>query len=280
MIIDSHHHFWDRSLSQFDYSWQEKTELEKICQSFLPEHLKPQIDATGVDKTIFVQTQHNLLENDWALGLTESHDWIAGIVGWVDLASPDCESQVERLKEHTKFVGVRHVVQDEPDDDFILRDNVLNGLKVLEKHNLPYDLLFYVKHLKHASTIAQKFPELKLVINHLAKPQIKNRQWEGWIEDFKTAAQYPNVWCKLSGLATEADWNTWNPDDLKIYVDAAIEHFGTERCMFGSDWPVCKLAGSYEDVFDSMIQCIGGVSEGEREKILGLNAAEFYNLSL
>ena len=280
MIIDSHHHFWDRSLSQFDYSWQENTELEKICQSFLPEHLKPQIDATGVDKTIFIQTQHNLLENDWALGLTESHDWIAGIVGWVDLASPDCESQVERLKEHPKFVGVRHVVQDEPDDDFILRDDVLKGLKILEKHNLPYDLLFYVKHLKHASTIAQKFPELKLVINHLAKPQIKNRQWEGWIEDFKTAALNPNVWCKLSGLATEADWNTWNPDDFKIYVDAAIEHFGTERCMFGSDWPVCKLAGSYEDIFDAMIHCIGGVSEGERGKILGLNAAEFYNLSL
>ena len=197
MIIDSHHHFWDRSLSQFDYSWQENAELKKICQSFLPEDLKPQIDATGVDKTIFVQTQHNLLENDWAFDLTESHDWIAGIVGWVDLASPNCESQVERLKDHSKFVGVRHVVQDEPDDNFILRDDVLRGLKVLEKHNVPYDLLFYVKHLQHASTLAKKFPDLKLVINHLAKPQIKYRQWEGWIENFKQAAQYPNVWCKV-----------------------------------------------------------------------------------
>ncbi len=280
MIIDSHHHFWDRSLSQFDYSWQETAELKKICQSFLPEHLKPQIDAMGVDKTIFVQTQHSLLENDWVLDLAKSHDWIAGIVGWVDLASPDCESQVERLKEHSKFVGVRHVVQDEPDDNFILRDDVLQGLKVLENYGVPYDLLFYVKHLKHASTLAEKFPNLKLVINHLAKPQIKYRQWEGWIENFKTAAQYPNIWCKLSGLATEADWSTWKPEDLKIYVDAAIEHFGPERCMFGSDWPVCELAGSYQNVFDAMIQCIGGVSEVERERILGLNAAEFYNLSL
>jgi L-fuconolactonase len=278
MIIDSHHHFWDRSLSQFDYSWQEDAELEKICQSFLPEHLKPQIDATGVDKTIFVQTQHDLLENEWAFGLAESHDWIAGIVGWVDLASPDCEAQVERLKENSKFVGVRHVVQDEPDDDFILRDDILRGLQVLEKYNVPYDLLFYVKHLKHASTLAEKFPDLKLVINHLAKPQIKHHQLEGWIEHFKIAAKHPNVWCKLSGLATEADWNSWKPEDLKIYVDAAIEHFGSERCMFGSDWPVCELAGSYQDVFDAMIQCIGGVSEGEREKIMGLNAAEFYGL--
>ena len=260
MIIDSHHHFWDRSLSQFDYSWQEDAELDKICQSFLPEHLKPQIDATGVDKTIFVQTQHDLLENEWAFGLAESHDWIAGIVGWVDLASPDCEAQVERLKENSKFVGVRHVVQDEPDDDFILRDDILRGLQGLEKYNVPYDLLLYVKHLKHASTLAKKFPDLKLVINHLAKPQIKHHQLEGWIEHFKIAAKHPNVWCKLSGLATEADWNTWTPEDLKIYVDAAIEHFGSERCMFGSDWPVCELAGSYQDVFDAMIQCIGGVS--------------------
>ena len=196
MLIDSHHHFWDRSLSQFDYSWQENPELKKICQSFLPEHLKPQIDAAGVDKTIFVQTQHSLLENDWVLDLSKSHDWIAGIVGWVDLASPDCESQVERLQEHSKFVGVRHVVQDEPDDNFIVRDDVLRGLKVLENHGVPYDLLFYVKHLKHASTLAEKFPNLKLVINHLAKPQIKYRQWEGWIENFKTAAQHPNIWCK------------------------------------------------------------------------------------
>lgn len=280
MIIDSHHHFWDRSLSQFDYSWQENAELEKICHSFLPEHLKPQIDAAGVDKTIFVQTQHNLLENDWVLDLAKSHDWIAGIVGWVDLASPDCEAQVERLNDEAKFVGVRHVVQDEADDNFILRDDILRGLKVLEKYGVPYDLLFYVKHLKHAATLAQTFPNLKLVINHLAKPQIKNRQWEGWIENFKLAAQYPNVWCKLSGLATEADWENWKPDDFKIYVDAALEHFGVGRCMFGSDWPVCNLAGTYQEVFDAMTQCIGGVSEPEREKILGLNAADFYSLPL
>ena len=175
MLIDSHHHFWDRSLSQFDYSWQENPELKKICQSFLPEHLKPQIDAAGVDKTIFVQTQHSLLENDWVLDLSKSHDWIAGIVGWVDLASPDCESQVERLQEHSKFVGVRHVVQDEPDDNFIVRDDVLRGLKVLENHGVPYDLLFYVKHLKHASTLAEKFPNLKLVINLLFNQCTRHR---------------------------------------------------------------------------------------------------------
>ncbi|MEM7785278.1 MAG: amidohydrolase family protein, partial [Planctomycetota bacterium] len=179
MIVDSHHHFWDRSLEGFDHSWQESEGLEKICQNFLPEHLKPLIDSAGVQKTVFVQTQHHVEENRWVLELAEKNDWIAGVVGWVDLASSDCESQVEEFKAHPKFVGVRHVVQDEPDDDFIIRDDVLNGLAVLEKHEIPYDLLFYVKHLKHASTVAKRFENAKFVIDHLAKPVIKEGKTGG-----------------------------------------------------------------------------------------------------
>ena len=280
MIVDSHHHFWDRSLSQFDYSWQESDNLKKICKTFLPEHLKPLIDAAGVDKTVFVQTQHNVEENRWVLELAEQNDWIAGVVGWVDLASRDCESQVEEFKDHPKFVGVRHVVQDEPNDDFMIRDDVLRGIGILEKHEIPYDMLFYVKHLKHAATVARKFPNAKFVINHLAKPVIKNGSTEGWTEHFNAAAKCSNVWCKLSGMVTEADWENWKPDDLKPYVDTALEKFGAERCMFGSDWPVCELAASYQRVFDAMTHCIGGISDTERSRILGLNAIEFYNLKV
>jgi L-fuconolactonase len=279
MIIDSHHHFWDRSLSQFDNSWQENEGLEKICKTFLPENLKPMIDAAGVDKTVFVQTQHNVEENRWVLKLADQHDWIAGVVGWVDLASPDCESQVEEFKDHPKFVGVRHVVQDETNDDFIIQDDVLRGLGILEKHGVPYDLLFYVKHLKHAATVAKKFPNLKFVIDHLAKPVIKESKTEGWIEHFVAASKLENVWCKLSGMVTEADWENWKPDDLKPYVETALEHFGSDKCMFGSDWPVCELAASYQQVFDALTHCIGGVSDSEKAKILGANAIEFYGLS-
>jgi L-fuconolactonase len=280
MIIDSHHHLWDRSLTQFDHSWQENEGLEKICKTFLPEDLKPRIDAAGVDKTVFVQTQHNLEENRWALGLAEQHDWIAGVVGWVDLASSDCESQVEEFVDNPKFVGVRHVVQDEPNDDFIVQDDVLHGLGVLEKYGVPYDLLFYVKHLKHAATVARKFPNLKFVIDHLAKPVIKEEKTEGWIENFAAAANCENVWCKLSGMVTEADWKNWKPHDLKPYVETALENFGTDRCMFGSDWPVCELAASYQQVFDALANCISGVSDTEKAKILGLNAIEFYDLKV
>ena len=280
MIVDSHHHFWDRSLIQFDNSWQENDGLENICKTFLPETLKPLIDSAGVDKTVFVQTQHNIDENHWVLGLAEQHDWIAGVVGWVDLASTDCESQIEEFKDHPKFVGVRHVVQDEPNNDFIVSDDVMRGLGLLEKHEVPYDLLFFVKHLKHAVTVAEKFPNLKFVINHLAKPVIKEAKTEGWIEHFQAAAKCPNVWCKISGMVTEADWENWKPADLKPYVDSALENFGAGRCMFGSDWPVCELAASYQQVFDAMVECIGGVSESEKAKILGQNAIEYYGLNV
>jgi len=244
--------------------------LEKICKSFLPADLKPLIDQAGVDKTVFVQTQHNVEENRWVLGLAQQHDWIAGVVGWVDLASDKCESQVEEFKAHPKFLGVRHVVQ----------DDVMRGLGILEKHGVPYDLLFYVKHLKHAATVASRFPNLRLVIDHLAKPVIKESKTEGWKEHLAEAAKHDNVYCKLSGMVTEADPENWKPDDLKPYVETALEEFGASRCMFGSDWPVCELAATYQQVFDALLHCIGGVSDSEREQILGLNAIEFYSLDV
>ncbi len=179
-VIDAHQHFWDRSLSEFDYSWQQAPELEKICRNFLPDDLRPQLVQAGVDRTILVQTQHQLAENRWALELAKSHDFIAGIVGWVDLTSPHCQRQLQEFLQDPAFVGVRHVVQDEPDQDFIIRPDVLRGLSVLEQHEMPFDLLFYDRHLRHAPTVAGHCPDLPLVIDHLSKPAIKTGELKTW----------------------------------------------------------------------------------------------------
>lgn len=276
-VIDSHQHFWQHS-QPFDYSWQDADELAPIRRDYLPQDLEPLIRDVGVDQTVFVQTQHNIEENRWVLGLAEQNDFIAGVVGWVDLASERCEEQLLEFKDHPKFVGIRHVTQDEPDDDFIVRPDVIRGLKVLQKHGVPFDLLFYVKHLKHAATLARELPELPMVIDHLAKPRIKDGATDDWIDNFRAAARFPNVFCKLSGMITEADWKNWQPADLKPYVETALECFGPERCMFGSDWPVCELAGTYQQVHSALVDVLGPLSDAESEAIFGQTAIKFYGL--
>lgn len=275
--IDAHHHFWVRH-EPFDHSWQDAPSLAPLRRNFLPADLKPLIDQVGIDRTVFVQTQHKLAENDFALDLAAKNPWIAGVVGWVDLASRDCEDQLLEYKDRPKFVGIRHVTHDEPDDDFIIREDVLRGLAVLEKHEVPFDLLFFVKHLQHAAVLARRLPDLRMVIDHLAKPEIKAGNLEPWLTHLRQAAHFPNIYCKLSGLVTEADWQTWQTADLRPYVEAALEHFGPERCMFGSDWPVCILAASYERVYNSFVECIGALSASEQDRILGGTAIEFYGL--
>jgi L-fuconolactonase len=276
MKIDAHHHLWQ--LGQFDYSWLDQLALAPIRRSFLPADLWPLLQAAGVDKTIVVQTQHSVAENRWALSLAEQHDWIAGVVGWVDLASPHCEEQLCEFTAHPKFVGIRHVTQDEPDENFIIREDSLRGLRLLEKHGIPFDLLFYVQHLRHVPTLAQRLPNLRMVIDHLSKPRIKERLLDDWRLDLKAASRYPNVYCKLSGLITEADWKHWTAADLKPYVEAALDCFGPERCMFGSDWPVCLLAGSYRQVIEALHEALGPLGSSEREAIFGKTAATFYSV--
>lgn len=278
-IIDAHQHFWQLD-KPFNYEWLNAAEKAPIRRNYLPADLVHHLQACGVDYSVFVQTQHNVEENRWVLGMAEEYDFIAGIVGWVDLASPDCEQQLLEFADHPKFVGIRHVTQDEPDDDFIVCDDVVRGLKVLEKHQVPFDLLFYVKHLKHAATLGRLLPELPLVIDHLAKPRIKAQAIDDWLGDFRAAAECPNIYCKLSGMVTEADWQQWEPADLRPYVDAALEAFGPERCMYGSDWPVCELAASYEEVFEAVKECLGELSDTEQQAIWGGTAARFYGLQL
>ena len=258
---------------------RDSPDLEAIRRDYLPNDLKQHLDATGVRQSIFVQTQHNIEETRWVLGMAEEIDWLVGVVGWVDLASESCEEQLLEFKDHPKFVGVRHVTHDEPDDDFIVRPGVLRGLKVLEKHGVPFDLLFHVRHLKHADQLARELPSLPMVIDHLAKPRIRDRSVDDWLPQLKAAAQHENIFCKLSGMITEADWGKWKPADLKPYVDAALEHFGPDRCMYGSDWPVCELAGSYEQVHGALREVLGSLSSDEASEIFEGTARRFYRIA-
>lgn len=279
MIIDAHQHFWQFS-QPFDYSWLDAPSHAPIRRDYLPDDLLPHLRNTGVERTVFVQTQHNLEENRWVLSLADEHSFIAGVVGWVDLASDECEAQLDEFRHHPRFVGVRHVTHDEPDDDFIVRADVLRGLKLLERHGVPLDLLFFVRHLKHAVTLARELPGLPMVIDHLAKPRIKDQAVDDWIDHFRAAAKFPNIYCKLSGMVTEADWRHWRPADLKPYVETALEAFGPERLMYGSDWPVCELAGSYEQVHASLLEALGPLGKAEADQIFGGTATRFYGLQL
>ena len=275
--IDAHHHLWQLS-QPFDYRWLDAPVMAPIRRDFLPDDLRECLALTPIRRTILVQTQHDLRENDWALGLADRHDFIAGVVGWVDLASEQCEELLLEFRAHPKAVGVRHVTQDEPDDDFIVRPDVLRGLGVLQKHGVPFDLLFYVKHLRHAATLARALPTLPMVVDHLAKPRIKERRLDDWLPDLREAAKYPNVFCKLSGMATEAGWLSWKAQDFVPYVRAAVEAFGADRCMYGSDWPVCELACSHRATYDALDEALGPISAAERAAIFGGTAARFYGV--
>lgn len=276
MRIDAHQHFW--KIGMFQAAWLEQPSHRAIYRDYLPADLLPHLKNTGIDRTVFVQTQHDLAENRWVLGLADQHDFIAGVVGWVDLASSECEQQLLEFRAHPKACGIRHVTHDEPDVNFVIRPEILRGLKVLEKHRVPFDLLFFVEHLPHSATVADHCPELPLAIDHLAKPKIKQHSLADWEPALRAAAKRPNVFCKLSGMITEAHWQNWTAADLKPYVDIALECFGPNRLMFGTDWPVCELAGSYEQVHEAMVQLLGQLTESEQASIFGNTAARFYNL--
>lgn len=278
-MIDAHHHFWQLS-QPFDYRWLDAPDKAPIRRDYLPADLAPHLKSCGIQHTVFVQTQHNIEENRWVLGLAQEHPWIAGVVGWVDLAGRDCERQLQEFRHYSKFVGVRHIVQDEADDDFILRPEVMRGLRMVERHSLCFDLLFYTKHLKHAHTLGLSFPSLNLVIDHLAKPHIRDGRLDDWMPAFKEAAKCPNIYVKLSGMVTEADWRTWKSADLRPYVQTALELFGPSRCMYGSDWPVCELASTYVRQFEALHEALGPLNSEDRAAIFGETARKFYRLEI
>src|SRR2546421_11649749 len=212
------------------------------------------------------------------LSLADTHPFIAGIVGWVDLMNDKVEQQLDELTSHPKFKGVRHLVESEPMDGWLVQASVLRGLRSLARYNVSYDLLVHPRHLKHAKRVAESCPELRLVIDHLAKPPIASGEINEWAQGIKELAAYPNVACKLSGLVTEANHASWQVEDLQPSVECALESFGSGRLMFGSDWPVCRLAASYGQVLKSFQSLLAGLNEDERSRIFGKNATEFYGL--
>lgn len=286
LTVDAHHHLWDRNQADFDYAWLDAPTHHPIAGSFLPPDLQSHSSEAKISHSVVVQTQHHLRENDWALSMAQRYPSIAGIVGWVDLQSAACSQQIAHLRHLSpKFVGVRHVIQDEADDQFLLRPALRHGFTALQDQHLTFDLLLYPKHLVHVPTVASTYPELRFVLNHLGKPAVQpaaesTAAFAAWRESIDAIAACENVFCKLSGLVTEADWQGWTPAQLRPYLWQAIESFGPPRCMFGSDWPVCLLAATYNQVHQSVMQVVSELSPGEQAAIWGQTANQCYGLHL
>lgn len=276
MRIDSHQHFWNYSPAE--YPWI-TDRLERIRRNFLPPDLGPELAQAKLDGTVAVQARQTLEETRWLLELADRYPSIKGVVGWVDLRSDTAREQLAKFARHPKFVGVRHVVQDEPDDRFLLREDFLRGLASLKEFGLKYDLLVYPKQLPAAIELARRLPEQAFVLDHLAKPFIKSGALAPWADHIQQMAQCGNVHCKISGMVTEAAWEQWKPADFQPYLDTVFSAFGEHRLMFGSDWPVCLSSGSYEKVYGLVDQYLLGRSPWVRQLVFGDNAARFYGLN-
>ena len=278
-VVDAHQHYWE--VGRFDYLWPEQG-IPSLDRDFLPRDLEPRLAEAGVERTVLVQVLHTLGETEWMLDLADRHPSIAGVVGWVDLTKdPDgVATDLEAVRSHPRLVGIRHLVHEEPDDDWLARPEVVRGLGVLEARGVPYDLLLRPQHLRHVPNLSEAAPGLPMVIDHIAKPLMRDGVVEPWGTEFRAAAENPNVWCKLSGMVTEADHAAWTPADLAPYVEIALDAFGTGRLMFGSDWPVCTLAGSYGSVVAALREVLGGIEPAVEEALFGANAAAFYRLDI
>ncbi len=272
-LIDAHQHFWQYNPQE--YSWIEN-DMEKLKQNFLPEHLVNEMKVVNASETIAVQARQTLKETNWLLELAEKNDFIKGVVGWVDLCSDKIEDQLIEFSAHPKFVGVRHVIHDEPDEQFMARVDFQFGISQLHKYGLTYDLLLFPKHIQLATNLVHKFPEQKFVLDHIGKPDIKNKKTEPWASDIRKLAKFPNVYSKLSGMVTEADWSNWEANDFTSYLDTVFDAFGPNRLMIGSDWPVCTIAGSYSSIMEIVINYIAKLDYSTREKILVNNCLDFY----
>jgi L-fuconolactonase len=275
MNIDAHQHFW-----RFDPrrdTWI-GSEMSVLKQDFLPQDLLPLLAANGMEASIAVQADQSERETEFLLDCAARHPEIAGVVGWIDLRAPNVRERLAYFSRFEKLRGVRHIVQSEPDDRFLLREDFCRGIRCLREFRLTYDVLIYPKQLAAASEFVARFPDQPFVIDHLAKPDVRTKDLTNWSSCVRAIAACPNVSCKLSGLVTECDWRNWTPADCKPCLDLVFDAFGIERLMFGSDWPVCLLAGSYAQVKSLITDYTSGLAQADREKIFGLNAARIYGL--
>lgn len=278
MNIDSHQHFWHYN-PQRD-SWI-TAEMATLKRDFLPEQLIEELRANGIQGCVAVQADQSEQETELLLNLAAKHpSMIRGVVGWVDLLSPKLPERLDHYAGFKKLRGVRHIVQSEPDDRFMLRPDFRRGIVNLKDFNLTFDILIYPRQLPAAIELVREFPEQKFVLDHMAKPRIRAREIEDWSKQIRSLATNRNVYCKVSGLVTEGDWRDWRADDLTPYLDVAFDAFGPDRLMFGSDWPVCLLAATYRQVRDLVADYTSRLGAEVQEKILGTNAAQFYRLEL
>ncbi len=274
--IDSHHHFW--KYNPTEYGWIDES-MEILRRDYLPSDLQTELVRADFGGSVAVQARQSMEESRWLLDLSDRFDFIKGVVGWVDLRSGDnLKYQLDELCRSKKFVGVRHVVHDEPDDLFMLDDTFLDGINLLKDYNLTYDLLLFPKHLPVAEKVVSMFPDQKFIIDHIAKPRIKDGVLSPWKDDLYRIAEHSNVWCKLSGMVTEAEWQHLGQEDFLPYLDIVFGAFGASRLMAGSDWPVCLLAGGYKNAVGITEEYISGMPDDIRHKVMGLNCVSFYGL--
>ncbi len=278
-IIDSHQHFWDPQKGVYPWMEGEAAALKRI---YSPADLRPELEASGVAATVIVQTWSSVEETIEFLETAATTDFVAGVVGWVDLTAPDVDRTIGRLKTHRHgryLIGVRHQVHDEPADDWLLRKDVRRGLEAVAAHDLVYDLLLRPAHIPAALAVAREMPHLRLVVDHIAKPEIAADGFAAWSRSFAGfSAERSHVWCKLSGMVTEADWKNWTVEQLVPYIHEALDVFGPDRCLFGSDWPVCTLAASYAQVLSCVGEGISHLSEAEKSRVLAGSAIDLYRL--
>jgi len=275
MRIDAHQHFW--RYTPADYGWIGDA-MQALRRDFLPEDLEPELMRAGLEGCVAVQARQSLAETRFLLELSAGLPWIAAVVGWADLCAPDAERTLETLRAHPRLAGLRHVVQDEPDDRFLLRADFQRGVALLRRFGLTYDLLVYPRQLPAVLELVAAFPEQPFVVDHLAKPAVRAGQVEPWRTHIRALARFPNVSCKISGLLTEARWKEWKRADFGPYLATAVEAFGEDRLMFGSDWPVCLLSGSYQDAIALAADAAARLARSTGHKLFGLNAARFYGI--
>ncbi|HOZ84124.1 MAG TPA: amidohydrolase family protein [Niabella sp.] len=275
ITIDAHQHFW--KFDPIRDAWIDDS-MKKIQRDFLPADLEPVLKANGIDGCVVVQSDQSEVENIFQLSNAMQYDFVKGVVGWVDLQARDIQDKLAHFSYYKKMKGFRHVLQGEKDRALMMRKRFLNGIGLLEQYNFTYDILIFPDQIRYATNLAAAFPNQRFVIDHLAKPYIRDKKTEGWKQDMQNIAQLPNVFCKISGMVTEADWRFWKPIDFNPYLDIVVEAFGTKRIMYGSDWPVCLVAASYKKMKAIVDKYFQAFSSHEKQAFYGGNAIRFYRL--
>jgi len=276
MRIDAHHHMW--AFDPVEYDWIDDS-MSVLKQDYLLKELEHTLSKNGFEGSIAVQARQSIEETLWLSDIAESTDLIKGVVGWIDIRSDSLSNELKQLKNHKKIVGFRHVIQGETDPTFMRNPDFIRGLKILAEHNYTYDLLIFAHQLPAAAKMLAQVPNLNVVIDHIAKPKIKTKaEFEQWQRGMAELAKNQNCYCKLSGMVTEADWDNWSQNDFESYLDTVFDLFGTERLMFGSDWPVCLVAGQYEAIKNIVLAYIQDRYPDSIDNIFGDNASRFYQI--